>query len=260
MKYKALLKIALLFTSISSYSQTVTVAINDKVLVAKDTAIIDVNADGNIDIKISRYVGIDNVIYSASSKQANVKLGDLPKLSGQPFSNYGNQCSLPSSVFGCFWIPAWQLNTGQRYMGYYRLNAPGDTTFGYLNLNFLGDNQSGCFDTLYVYSNTYSSVSNIHLLAGQSSSTVCSTPITYSIQVTQPTCSSCCDGSAQIVNLSGGCSTLELSSGRIIDNMELTQSFGTKQFNTQHLANGLYLLSLKQSNKPSVNFKIVSIR
>ncbi len=61
MKYKALLKIALLFTSISSYSQTVTVAINDKVLVAKDTAIIDVNADGNIDIKISRYVGIDNV-------------------------------------------------------------------------------------------------------------------------------------------------------------------------------------------------------
>jgi hypothetical protein len=38
------------------------------------------------------------------------------------------------------------------------------------------------------------------------SSTSCPTPITYSIQVTPPSCSVCCDGSAQVVNLSGGCS------------------------------------------------------
>ncbi|MDF2452829.1 MAG: hypothetical protein K0S26_2333 [Bacteroidota bacterium] len=207
MKYTAFLKIIFLFICFSSYSQTITVAINDKVLASKDTAVLDINADSNIDIKILRYTGIDNIMYSATSKQANIKLGDLAKQSGQTFSNYGNQCSLPSSVFGCYWIPAWQLNTGQRYMGYYRLNAPGDTTFGYINLNFVGDNQSGCFDTLYVYSNTYSTVSNAHLLAGQSTSTLCSTPITYSIQITAPTCSSCCDGSAQIVNLTGGCNT-----------------------------------------------------
>lgn len=36
--------------------------------------------------------------------------------------------------------------------------------------------------------------------------TTCPTPITYSIQITTPpTCSTCCDGSAQIVNLNGGC-------------------------------------------------------
>lgn len=34
----------------------------------------------------------------------------------------------------------------------------------------------------------------------------CVTPITYSIQITPPTCSVCCDGTAQVVNLSGGCS------------------------------------------------------
>lgn len=53
---------------------------------------------------------------------------------------------------------------------------------------------------------------------------------------------------------------IELASGRIIDSIELTQSFGTKQFNTQNLANGLYVLSLKQNNKPSVNFKVINIR
>ena len=53
---------------------------------------------------------------------------------------------------------------------------------------------------------------------------------------------------------------IELASGRIIDSMELSQSFGKKQFNTQKLANGLYVLSLKQDNKPSVNFKVVNIK
>lgn len=33
----------------------------------------------------------------------------------------------------------------------------------------------------------------------------CTTPITYSIQVTPETCDGCCDGSAQIMDLSGGC-------------------------------------------------------
>ena len=53
---------------------------------------------------------------------------------------------------------------------------------------------------------------------------------------------------------------IELATGRIIDTMELTQSFGTKQFNTQNIANGLYVLSLKQNNKPSVNFKVINMR
>jgi N-acetylneuraminic acid mutarotase len=53
---------------------------------------------------------------------------------------------------------------------------------------------------------------------------------------------------------------IELASGRVIYNIELTQSFGAKQFNTQHLSNGLYLLSLKQNNKPSVNIKVINIR
>lgn len=33
----------------------------------------------------------------------------------------------------------------------------------------------------------------------------CTTPITYSIQVTPETCNGCCDGTAQVVNLQGGC-------------------------------------------------------
>jgi hypothetical protein len=53
---------------------------------------------------------------------------------------------------------------------------------------------------------------------------------------------------------------IELASGRVIDNIELTQSFGTKQFNTENMANGLYVLSLKQNNKPSVNFKVINIK
>jgi hypothetical protein len=53
---------------------------------------------------------------------------------------------------------------------------------------------------------------------------------------------------------------IELASGRLIDNIELTQSIGTKQFNTQNLANGLYVLSLKQNNKPSVNLKVINIK
>jgi hypothetical protein len=53
---------------------------------------------------------------------------------------------------------------------------------------------------------------------------------------------------------------IELASGLVIDTVELTQSFGTKQFNTQNMANGLYVLSLKQNNKPSVNFKVINIR
>ena len=53
---------------------------------------------------------------------------------------------------------------------------------------------------------------------------------------------------------------IELASGRIIDSVELTQAFGIKQFNTQNIASGLYVLSLKQNNKPSVNFKVINIR
>jgi hypothetical protein len=53
---------------------------------------------------------------------------------------------------------------------------------------------------------------------------------------------------------------IELASGRIINSIELTQSFGTKQFNTENIANGLYVLSLKQNNKPSVNFKVINIK
>lgn len=33
----------------------------------------------------------------------------------------------------------------------------------------------------------------------------CTNPITFSIQVTPPTCSVCCDGSGQVLNTSGGC-------------------------------------------------------
>lgn len=33
----------------------------------------------------------------------------------------------------------------------------------------------------------------------------CTTPMTYSIQVTPASCNGCCDGSAQVINLQGGC-------------------------------------------------------
>lgn len=33
----------------------------------------------------------------------------------------------------------------------------------------------------------------------------CPTPITYSVQTTPETCTGCCDGTAQVINLSGGC-------------------------------------------------------
>jgi hypothetical protein len=53
---------------------------------------------------------------------------------------------------------------------------------------------------------------------------------------------------------------IELATGSLIDNIELTQAFGLKQFNTENMANGLYVLSLKQNNQPSVNFKVVNIK
>lgn len=53
---------------------------------------------------------------------------------------------------------------------------------------------------------------------------------------------------------------IEIATGRIIDTAELTEPFGIKQFNTQSIASGLYMLSIKQNSKPSVNFKVINTK
>ena len=65
-----------------------------------------------------------------------------------------------------------------------------------------------------------------------------------------------------ILDFEGGAQLqlMELVSGRIIDTLEITQSFGTKLFHTESLAAGVYVLSLKQNNKPSKNFKVIHIK
>jgi N-acetylneuraminic acid mutarotase len=61
------------------------------------------------------------------------------------------------------------------------------------------------------------------------------------------------EGSAQL-------ELIEITSGRIIYSAELTQHFGNYQFNIQNLTNGVYILSLKQNSKPSVNFKVINVK
>ena len=75
--------------------------------------------------------------------------------------------------------------------------------FTYYNTNSVTI-QTLTINSTHPIPNGYVSIFNFNVVGYKTSS--CPTPITYSIQVTPPTCSVCCDGSAQVVNLTGGCS------------------------------------------------------
>ena len=53
---------------------------------------------------------------------------------------------------------------------------------------------------------------------------------------------------------------IEAGTGRIIMQKNITEPSGYIQFDTQNLANGLYVLCVKQNNKPNIYFKVVNIR
>lgn len=75
------------------------------------------------------------------------------------------------------------------------------TTFGtFINLC------AGSNYTVTVIDNGCCGGSSMICSMNYSQTTSCTIPVTYSLQVTPPTCSVCCDGSVQVVNLSGGCS------------------------------------------------------
>lgn len=59
--------------------------------------------------------------------------------------------------------------------------------------------------TVTVYDNGCCGSSGMVCSMNYSTATTCTTPISYSITTTPETCPGCCDGSASVINLTGGC-------------------------------------------------------
>lgn len=185
--------------TIQSFSQTVTVPLLDSIYSGNDTAKLDLNNNSVDDISIYRYVEVDAYYYNGVSIGTNIKMTS-PKSAGQSFDNFTEPVSVIQSSIGCNWT-SWLPNTGERYLGYYILNAVNDTTFGYITMEFKGN---WCSDTLFIYSYTYSTIPNTHLTPPGQTSFQC--PITFTVNTIDASCSSCCDGSATVTNIANGCS------------------------------------------------------
>lgn len=65
--------------------------------------------------------------------------------------------------------------------------------------------------TVTVYDNGCCGSTPLICSINYSTATTCSTPITYTSNVTNATCNSCCNGSATITNISGGCSPFNIN-------------------------------------------------
>jgi hypothetical protein len=137
-----------------------------------DSDSIDIKNDGLYDIKIISGSGFDAVEIDNKPIQTNmVQVTNNPIDSGslfQFYNPYGGLIAQTSII--CDWNSMWYPNTGNKYVGFRMINAPNDTTFGWLEFNFRGDAAS-CSDTVYGIKLGYNSIPNVHLFAGETSTT-----------------------------------------------------------------------------------------
>ena len=147
-------------------AQTTTVALNQKVYELNDSVNIDLNGDLVYDIYFYRYTAVDHTQCQSYAMFSNVKLSEK-RLISQAFTFFSSGCVIDQASIGCDWNTVWTPNTGLKYEGTYFVNNPGDTTFGYLTMEFVDPSPNSCYDTLFIYSFTFSNQPNVHLTAGQ---------------------------------------------------------------------------------------------
>ncbi|MBK8365939.1 MAG: T9SS type A sorting domain-containing protein [Bacteroidetes bacterium] len=124
---------------------------------------VDINGDNINEVKIISKRGLDNIYYTAIGSN-NLLLSGCNNI-GQPFTSFSSIAAMPSTPIGYTWV-GWIPNSGFKYLGFRKLNAPGDTTFGWIKLDFVG-NLSGPLDTVKILQYAYNSAPNVHLDAGQ---------------------------------------------------------------------------------------------
>lgn len=127
---------------------------------------VDINSDNIYELKIQSMQGMDNIYYFAQGLN-NTQISGANNF-GTPFITYG-WASMPQTPIGSYWT-GWLPNSGFRYIGLRKINMPGDTTFGWVKVNFVG-NQPGPIDTMKILEYAYNTTSNMHLTAGQLTST-----------------------------------------------------------------------------------------
>ncbi|MEO6305556.1 MAG: T9SS type A sorting domain-containing protein, partial [Bacteroidia bacterium] len=53
---------------------------------------------------------------------------------------------------------------------------------------------------------------------------------------------------------------IEIASGKLIQQQNVSENKGTTLFNTENLSSGIYLVSIKQKNHPTISLKVVNIK
>lgn len=132
---------------------------------------LDMDGDLNYEFKVSSiYLG--TLVGFVSYTQSNIIISDVSVNFGSNFSfieeHHTDALSVTSqsSWFG------WEPNTGSRYYGLAKINAPGDTTFAWVELDFRGANNpqsSTILDTFFILGYGYNTNSNERITAGQTS-------------------------------------------------------------------------------------------
>lgn len=125
---------------------------------------IDLGMDGSDDIRVYWSGGIDNVQSYMDDIPANYVFA-YPVEAGEAYGPFWGGALLTQTTIGCYWSDFWLPNTGFRYIGFKRINAPMDTTYGWVEADFYGDPAS-CTDTLAVMRVAYNSTPNTPLPAG----------------------------------------------------------------------------------------------
>jgi hypothetical protein len=123
---------------------------------------VDINSDNIYELKIQSMYGIDNIYYFAQGLHGTQISGT--NTFGTPFTSYG-WASMPQTPIGSYWA-GWLPNSGFRYIGLKKVNAPNDTTFGWVKINFVG-NQPGPQDTIKILEFAYNATPNTAITAGQ---------------------------------------------------------------------------------------------
>lgn len=125
---------------------------------------IDLGLDGSYDLRVYWLGGFDNVQSYMDGIPSNYAFA-YPVEAGEAYGPFWGAALLTQTTIGCYWSDFWLPNTGLRYVGFKRINAPMDTTYGWVEADFYGDPAS-CSDTLAVVRVAYNSTPNTPLPAG----------------------------------------------------------------------------------------------
>jgi len=193
--------------------------------------------------------GFDAVQINDTALMSNIDVSDHPVDSGTAFTYYNVYGGIiaQTSIL-CSWNSVWYPNSGEKYKGFRRINAPGDTTYGWIKYNFVG-NAASCSDTVYGIELAYSSVSNIHLYAGEGIITGVSEVGNGNTLEILPTITT---DNIQITNHSTMKQTVSLfnSVGQLKRTIFINSNT-TIQLDIANLKKGIYFLRTTETNRPT---------